>query len=217
MNSKALVGSFPSIVATLGVNAIPAGGLLVAGWSAETAMVIYFLENIVAVLLACARVLIIPSVHDAAFVSNTRDHRTLVKEYFLVAIGFSLASAVFLSAFIFLILRAEIPFQTIVAGMTGIIAFQFFGFVCDLLLLRPLPLSRAEDLLRRSLGRVFLLHLAVFVGMFAAAFADRWFVLPFVALKTAVDVGGQIQFLINWGRAQFESASNHPSSNNLPA
>lgn len=119
MTSKALVGSFPSIVSTLGVNAIPAGGLLVAGWSAETAMVIYFLENIVAVMLAAARVLIIPSVRDAAFTKNTEDRRTLVKGYVLVALGSSLASAVFLSGFIFLILRAEIPFQTIVAGMTG--------------------------------------------------------------------------------------------------
>jgi hypothetical protein len=42
-----------SLIAALGVNAVPAAAVFISG-SAETAMLIYFLENLMIVLLATA-------------------------------------------------------------------------------------------------------------------------------------------------------------------
>jgi hypothetical protein len=113
--------------------------------------------------------------------------------YLVFSLGFSAASGVFLAAFIFLVLRTPISFSTIAGGMAGIAVFQLFGFGANLLLLRPLPIAQAEILLQQSMGRVALLYLAVFAGVCVAAFADRWFVIPFIALKAMVDIGGQVQ------------------------
>ncbi len=48
------------------------------------------------------------------------------------------------------------------------------------------------------MGRVALLYLAVFAGFCAAPFHSYGFLLPFIGLKTVVDVGQPIQAL--WQR-----------------
>jgi len=60
---------------------------------------------------------------------------------------------------------------------------------------RPLTLAKTENYLKQSMGRVALLFLAVFIGIFVALFVDKWFVIPFIALKTIVDIGGFMQTL----------------------
>jgi hypothetical protein len=69
-------------------------------------------------------------------------------------------------------------------GMAGILVFQGAGFLASP---RPLPLREAETVLEQSLGRVFLLYAGVAAGVVLAAFVERWFVVPFILLKTVVD------------------------------
>ncbi len=73
MSPQAILQLIISLAATLGINAIPAGIVLLGGNSAWTAMVLYFLENIVSILLAAARVLILASAQDAGYANLSYD------------------------------------------------------------------------------------------------------------------------------------------------
>ena len=209
MSSKAVLQAIPSVVAALGVNTIPAGIVLVGGQSAETAMILYFLENILLILFTAARVRILAPAHDEAYSSTTldytrikvndrivfqghtpRDRGTLLTGYLIFSLSFSLGTGVFLFFFLFLILGANISSTVIIAGMGGIAAFQLFNFVTDLFLLGRLSSRRAEKFLEHSMGRVALLYLAVAVGVFLTLIVEKWFVLPFAVLKTIVDLAG---------------------------
>ncbi len=98
-----------------------------------------------------------------------------------------------MSAFIFLVLKTKIQFEEVLTALIWIFGFQALAFFGDLLMFRPLSLAQAGIFLKRSMGRVALLFLSVFLGIFLAAVADKWFVIPFVVLKTCVDVSEQIQ------------------------
>jgi hypothetical protein len=97
------------------------------------------------------------------------------------------------------VLRTEISQQAIQLGGGGIVLFQVLGFLGDLFLLGPLPPVKAEALLEQSLGRVFMLYLAVFAGVFLALFMDHWFILPFAVLKTIVDLAVPASILAKRG------------------
>jgi hypothetical protein len=201
-------------VTALGINAIPAGVVLVGGSSAETAMLLYFFENILAILFTAARVHILAPAHDEAYTATaseytrrkvkgrivfrgrtTRGRGALLTGYLLFSLGFSIATGVFLFLFLFLILAVNISRTVITSAMAGIAAFQLFHFVTDLCLVGRLSPRQAEMLLDQSMGRVALLYLAVGVGVFLTLLVEQWFVLPFALLKTIVDLARPIQAL----------------------
>lgn len=190
-------GLIPSVLAGLGVNLVPAAAVSLSG-SAEAAMLIYFLENLIAVLLAAARVrLLAPPRDDTS--PNHRMRRSLLSSYLTIALGFTLVNGVFIAAFLFLFNDVAVPRTLVLWGMVAAAFFQLFLFVFDLGRLRGLTLGGSETLLEQSLGRVALLHLAVFVGVIAAAFTRGWFVVPFIVLKTIVDVGTPVQAMLRRG------------------
>ena len=113
MKSKAALQAIPSALAALGINTIPAGIVLVGGESAETAMVLYFLENILLILFTAARVRILAPAHDEAYNSaappdytrievngrvvsqrrTPRNRGTLLKGYLTFSLSFSFFSS----------------------------------------------------------------------------------------------------------------------------
>lgn len=230
MSQKSMGGLITSTISLLGINAVPAAGLLVGGWAVETAVLLYLIENVVTVLLAALRVRLLSPVREewgssrpqgwSTVTINGRTRRqgpgpyrergSLLSGYLLAGLGLSVGSGIFLLFFVFGILRAGVEPEGIRLGVAGMLAFQLFGFVGDLFLLRPLPLTRAETLLATSLGRVVLLFLAVFIGVFVALFNDYWFLWPFIVLKTMVDVGSQLKFL--FGRRNSTLALEPPVS-----
>ena len=201
-----------SLAATLGINAIPAGLVLLGGNSAWTAMVLYFLENIVSILLAAARVRILAPADDTAYAGLIYEtmkvtingvarperqipptRRRLIVDYVFPSLVFSAGVGVFLFMFVFVVGQHSVPGSVILSGMEGIIALQLVHFVADLALLGPLTPPQAQALLQQSLGRVGLIFFAVFIGTFVAAVNTDWFVIPFVALKTIADLAVLIQ------------------------
>lgn len=78
-------------------------------------------------------------------------------------------------------------------------------FLTDILTLRLLPLKKAEFLLSRSMGRTA--FIGVVLGFVLALFVDEWFVVPFVVLKTIVDVGEPIQHFFGRGEMDIPLAS----------
>jgi hypothetical protein len=200
MSRKAILNTITSILTALGSNAIPAGGVFISGWAAETAVLLYLMENVISLLLAVLRVQLLAPVGEDVPGGKLLKRTELLNGYLLIGLGFSVASAVFILGFLFLIpaTKVDVQWQAIQWGLAGILAFQLFGFIWDLFLLRPLSLARGESLLKASLGRINLLYLAVFMGMCVAFFEGRWFLGPFIVFKTIVDVGSPIQFF--WGR-----------------
>ncbi len=201
-----------SVLAVLGINAIPAGIVLLGGNSAATALVLYFLENLVLVILAALRVRILAPANDEAYadmgydtVQTTvngvvsterrilRNRRVLITDYLLVSLAFSIGLGIFIFMFLFVIGNANIPGSVILSGLAGIVAFQLLHFFVDLALLGPLTPTQAGILLQKSMGHVALIYFAVFIGFFLAAANINWFVIPFVALKTISDLALSIQ------------------------
>jgi hypothetical protein len=191
LSTRPIAGLITSLIAALGVNAVPAAAVFISG-SAETAMLIYFLENLMIVLLATAYVRLKAPARDESS-PNHRTRKSLLQTYLLVALGFTLVNGVFIAAILFLFSQVDIPRDLILWGIAIAAAFQLFSFAVDMVSREPLTLAAAETVLEKSLGRVFLLHLAVFIGVIVAAFFRQWFVVPFIVLKTMVDIGTAIQ------------------------
>ena len=191
MKIKSIIGFILSLIAVFGINFIPLEMWLNRNFSGEYAMIIYALENGFAIIFAAIFVLLFAPKREQT--DKVRSRWEILQAYLVVAVAFSVASGIFIGFFTFLILKVQIDFSAIKTAMMWIIGFQILEFFGDILMLRPFSLKKTEFFLTRSLGRVFLLFLAVFIGFFLAAFVDRWFVVPFIVLKTISDIGQQIQ------------------------
>ncbi len=190
---RTLAAAIAPVAAALGVNAVPAAAVFGAGAPLETTMVLYFLENLVIVVLTALLVRLLAPAHDETS-PNHRTRRSLLSTYLTVALGFTLVNGVFIAVFVGLFLDVTIPRATLVGGAALIALFAVVGSIVGVWR-RPLTLAVAEKMLEQTLGRVFLLHLAVFVGVFLAAVVGSWFVWPFIVLKSITDVGQAVQRL----------------------
>lgn len=202
MNIKGIAGVLPPVATTLGVNAVPALGWLRETWSAETAMVLYYLETVAVVLLVGVMVrLIVPGV-DESGQSITRQRNELVKNYWLFMLGFAFVIGVFIAAILLLFMHVPIPWEAVGAAMAVIVALQLVGYGWEAYRLRPLDIDDANHLISRDMGRIAILHLGVLFGVFLAAVRTDLFVWPFIILKTIVEVGGVLsQVGASWRKA----------------
>jgi hypothetical protein len=186
----------------LGINAVPVVGMFAADWSVETAMLLYLLENLIGIPLAALLVRLLAPPREDAPGMRVRLRREILNTYLIVALGFSLGSAVFILLVTYRTTNGQLDLTGLRTGLSAIALFAFLGFLIDLVYMRPLSLPRAEKVLERSLGRIFLLYLAVFVGMFLAIFGLASFFIPFVVLKTLVDIGYLLQAFPGRQRAE---------------
>jgi len=195
-----------SLITTLGQNAIPIGMFFLRGGSVESALLLYFLETILAILLGAAFVLMRAPAEDPAYaemvssrsqvVVNGRvsyhnqplNRRTMIQNFLLIALAFSLIPGVFIIAFLSLVLHSEISVMGILFSMAGIFLFQLVNFIKEYIFLGELTPDSANEILTQIMSRSFLIYLSVFAGMILAAFVQSWFILPFAALKTLADL-----------------------------
>ena len=198
MNIKSITGFVISLISVLSINFIPLEMWLYRDFSSENMMLLYALENITAIFLAVIFVFLFAPKREQAKKILTR--REVLQNYLVAAIRLSVGSGVFLLAFFFLILKSEITSGAIISGLIWIFGFLILEFFADFIMMRPLSLTKAEVFLNRSLGRVVFLFLCVFLGIFLALFVDRWFVVPFIILKTIIDIGEQIQIFTGYGK-----------------
>lgn len=198
MNIKSIIGFIISLISVLGINFIPLEMWLYRDFSSENTMLLYALENVAAIFLAVIFVFLFAPKREQAKKLLTR--KEVLQNYLVAAVSLSVGSGIFLCAFIFLILKTEIAAAAIISGLMWIFGFQILEFIADFIMLRPLSLVKTEVFLNRSLGRIALLFLCVFLGIFLALFVDKWFVVPFIILKTLVDIGEQIQIFTGFGK-----------------
>ena len=195
MRIKGTVRLLVAEITAIAINVVPLALWLYEDYSAEATMMIYGLECGAAIALAAMFVLIASPSYDPEGSAKYKRKGKLISDFLIVSVGLLAAITVFMLTFLFLVLGAQVQLSVIVWAFMIVAAFQVAEFIVDVLTLRPLPLRKAELYLSRSMGRSALLFLCIFLGMFLAAFVNEWFVLPFIVLKTIVDVGEPIQFL----------------------
>ncbi|MCB0165525.1 MAG: hypothetical protein KDI79_14945 [Anaerolineae bacterium] len=225
MVKRPLLGSITTILSALGINAVPAIGFFGLGWGWETTMVLYLLETVLGIPLVALRIRLLSPAQEevigASLPNNWSigdkksakkviryawpttdgvryDRTELLKSYLLIVVSFSAVLSVFILVFLFLIMRVQLDPVAFRAGLLGIVIFQLLGFLADLVWLRPLSLAQAEKLGEQSMGRAALLYVAVFAGLCAATVHPYGFLIPFIGLKTMVDVGQPIQAMWNY-------------------
>lgn len=190
MNIKGAFTSLPPVAAVLGINTIPALGWLRETWSAETTMILYYLETVVVVVLVGLMVrLAVPTVDERGERIAGKRNR-LARDYWLVMGGFAVAIGVFLAVILLLFMATPVPWRTVGVVMGVILVLQLFAYGWEARRMWPLNIADAEQLVNRDMGRIAVLHLGVLFGVFLATVRSDWFVWPFIILKTTADVGG---------------------------
>ena len=215
-------------LAAIGINVVPAVGFFVNEWTIATTMLVYLLDNLIGVTLTSGRIWLL--VHkDAPYEPakrptgglpegraltvtsgkrTTKNYRLtssrnkMLQGFMITGYGFSLGVAVFIAGFIFLIFRTPIDAAAIRASLLWIGALHMASFLSDLLFQRDSPLAVAEIWVRQSLGRVFLLFLAIFMGIFVALWSNQGFFIPFMLLKFMADLEGSLHMLMRPFRRQ---------------
>jgi len=172
---------------SLAKNAVPAVGVLARGWSAPDAMLLYLGENVVLALLAATTVRMLAPAEEVIEGKNKTRGESL-QTFFLIAGPFTFGAAIFTTFVIYIRDEFEVRPRELVLGFAMILAFQLIAFVRDLGRLRGISLAHSEDLLVGVLGRVFLLAFAVWAGLLLAMFVAKAFLIPFLVLKTIVDL-----------------------------
>lgn len=185
--------SLPPLAATLGVNAVPVLGWLRETWSAETAMILYYLETVA--VLALVGLLVrwaVPAIDESGQSIAARRDR-MAHDYWLVMGGFALVIGVFMATILLLFRGVPVPWAAVGWAMAVIVILQLFAYGWEAYRLRPLDIADAEALINRDMGRVAVLHIGVLLGSFLMVVRAEWFVWPFIILKTLVDVGMMVE------------------------
>jgi hypothetical protein len=189
---------------TLGVNAVPIGGVFLGGWSAATALALYWWENALGALLVALRIALHRRLTrkrghlrpqlgiERKIGGRTAPFRSFLAEYAVGALLFTAAHGVLL-AVLFSTLLADRPDRAALgAGVAGIAALQLAGFARDAIGLRQRPFAWIRGIASQSLARVVLIHLAIVGGMAFLAWQGRApaFFGPFAVLKLLADLAG---------------------------
>ena len=198
------MGRFPRWLGVLGVNAVPAGGVAWGSWDGPTALTVYWLESVFAVLLVAVRIeahrrLTGKRGHYASEAlvvvrrggtQRRRTVRSFLLEFLTSTVVVQALAALAVLAALDRVFHAAPDRATLTVGLAGVLAFQGVGLVADLPGLSRKPFQWIRYTAMNSLGRAAWLMLAVVVGWAWSSHRHEVaaFVLPFAALRLAGDV-----------------------------
>jgi hypothetical protein len=172
---------------TLARNAVPMAGLLVRDWAAPGALLLYLGENVVLVLLAAWTVRLVAPVEEVID-GERKSRRDSIRTFALIAAPFTLGAAAITAGVLFVRSDYAVNVRELLAGLAAMAVLQLIAFASNIRRLRGVSLAESEAMLVSVLGRVFLLAFAVWAGLIAALFVSFAFVVPFMLLKTLVDL-----------------------------
>ena len=193
----------------VGVNAVPVVGVARAGWTNATALVLYWCETVILVLLVALRI----RLHRRW--TNKRGHycETLVKitqnglsttkrsishfgtNFVAVALTFATLQAVFLGFILYKTHLADnVSFVQLRQGLAATAILLCLGFLIDLKGLRERPFAWIRDMSNAVLWRVFLVQIVIICGAIGIAWLGlpRITLITFVALKLYTDATAQL-------------------------
>ena len=180
----------------LGVSAVPGVGFLLAGWSASTALVLYWWENLFGSLLIAARLSVYRRLtrgrDDAPDGAAIRAARSNFLSTMLV---FTIAHGYFLSVLLLFIMPRDqgvslLRPAELTRGFLSMTGFLVAGFCTDLFGLRERPFDWIKSFADGATGRMIVVHLTVIFGGAAYAFfgQPRAMFAVFVGLKLLLDI-----------------------------
>ncbi len=192
------------LVQVLGVNSVPAFGVLAANWSASTALALYWCENVLLILLVGLRGWLHRRATrkrghwEASLSSGFRKAGSgdFLSEFLSTGLIFTGGHAVFLAAVLFLAIPNEFPEAAgvdagaLVRGL-GIVALLLLGgFGYDAVGIGSRKFAWIRRLASRVLGRVVVVHATIIFGMVGMEWfgGPRGFFLVFAAFKTLSDL-----------------------------
>lgn len=194
------------LLATLGINAVPAIGWFFEGWSSGTTLAIYWFENVVASLFVAAQIALhrraVPCRGHGRYEVRKDAKRgpagSFLAHYLTVALTFSAGHGIFLAALVFVLTKngrgAEVglDWHSLAVGSALMLGFLIVGFLADLPGLSRRPFLWIERKAERSLFRVIIVHMTLIFGLMAVAFtgATKALFAVFVGLKTLNDLSG---------------------------
>lgn len=201
------------LLRVLGLNAVPVGGVMVAGWSTATGLTLYWCETVLGTATNAVRI----ALHRRWTGKRGHFHgqlgvvmgggesvpgkrqkvtkwRSFLSEYLVGSLGFSLGHAVFLAMILGALLKSWPAKSDLLYGLAGIAIFQVGGLALDLVTLADWPFARLKRQMQSAMGRVVLVHMAIVFGMMAFAWLNRpgSFFWVFGGLKTLSDVGSLV-------------------------
>jgi hypothetical protein len=103
--------------------------LLYKNYSSETTMVVYALENILAIFLATVFILLFAPRIDPT--GKIRTRKELLQMYLISTISLTIGSGMVLSIFIFGILRADVTFSAVATAIIWVFGFLILEFIAD--------------------------------------------------------------------------------------
>lgn len=206
---------FAGLLRVLGLNAVPIGGVMLAGWSTGTGLTLYWCETLIGTVTNALRI----ALHRR--MTGKRGHyrgqlgveinagdsqpsrrsargktkwRSFLTEYLVGSLVFTFAHGLFLAIILGAFIKSWPTKQDLLYGLAGIVLFQAGGLGFDLLSLREWPFARLKVQVQSAMGRVVLVHLAIIFGMALVFWLEKpgSFFWVFGGLKTLSDVGGLI-------------------------
>lgn len=157
------------LLAALGVQAVPAGGVL-SGWSPATGLVLYWAEAVVGLLLTLAMIkLHEASVHEAGNI-RARDVALVHGSGFLIF-------GVFFFAVLFIASKnhglTPPSLDDLLLGIPCMVALAVFGFLLDVQGLRDRPASFVAARVDAMNARFGILWLVAFLGTFLMVVTEK--------------------------------------------
>ncbi|MCP4204018.1 MAG: hypothetical protein GY769_19030 [bacterium] len=196
----------------LGVNSVPAFGVLASEWTASTALALYWCENVFIALLVGLRLWL----HrrstekrghwEAGLSSGMRKagSGSFLWEFLSTALILTAGHGLFLALILFLAIPEKFPDAAgvdpiaVLQGLGVISIFLLLGFLYDAIGLASRTFAWVRRLANLVLGRVIVVHLTIISGMVGMEWlgGPRGFFLVFAGFKTLSDVsamtgGGQ--------------------------
>lgn len=181
-----MINRLSRLLQALAPNLVPAGGWFLAGWEPATTLIVYWAENLIASLAIATRIVL----HRRA--TRTRGHEGGFLGGFLAAsLAFTVVHGVFILAIVFAIMKVEIARGQVASGLRWMLLVQLVTLAVDVVLLRWWPFAEIRKRSDWMLGRVFVVHMAILVGMFLSVGSDSPGAIfgVFVVLKTLLDIG----------------------------
>jgi hypothetical protein len=204
------VSGFVRIAQIIAVNLVPAFGVMGAGWTGATALVLYWFENLLSTLLIALRITLhrrathkrghyttnVTTVVSRGKKKVTRSAGTFGGGYLGTSLVFTLAHGLFLGIIVFIGIpksfgpEAGVSAADLRSGLIFTTALLLLGFFFDLSELRQRPFAWVKKIADTSLGRMIVVHLTIIFGMFAMMTWNSPAMLfgVFVGFKLLIDV-----------------------------
>lgn len=189
---------------------VPGGGFLLAGWSAATALTLYWIDNLVGSVAMGARIVIHRRstglaghgrAHlGATYSTGSRGARTTHKfqsflaEFLAASLGFTAAHGVFLAVLLLGLMAQQPDVESVRQGTIGIAICHALALGFDARRLAGWPFARLKQQAMQVMGRVVVVHFTIMGGM--AFFAWRGtpgaFFSVFIGLKFMADLASML-------------------------